>query len=417
MLRYAVDELNSDRVVGWVFEPGTSPTVTVVVNGSPVGHAQMGGYRVDVAQALGDENARCSGFEFQFRPEHFGAESRSVASIGLLVNDEHVVPVAVPVLSRRRPTPMRGPFPPEVLSLLASYSSKYDQPELWDESLSRAAVDDLSFLLERGPRAMPALHGYLSLLAQLSVRASFVERYFPRENTAVSLDAKDRSGIQNSGLEVFAIAAHLVTLCAHGLDGPFLEFGCFKGFSTAILSDACHQLDVTMHVFDSFRGLPPSESSYYHEGDFAGGLNEVRANVRAYGRLSAVVFHEGFFSETIPGFGDPTVMSIWMDVDLASSSEDVASILPRLDRRGVFFSHECPPEIFQGDSFRVERTPEQVVPAILDSFAGAGRRVVGRHIAGNTGAFWDGDCGVAPLDTSALLSLRDLALSRSLLGS
>jgi hypothetical protein len=88
------------------------------------------------------------------------------------------------------------------------------------------------------------------------------------------------------------------------------------------------------------------------------------------------------------------------------------TILPRLDRRGVLFAHECPPELFSGGTAHAERTPEQVVPAILDAFAAAGRPVAARHVHGNTGAFWDAEVGIAPLWTPVLLSLRDLALSR-----
>jgi hypothetical protein len=61
---------------------------------------------------------------------------------------------------------------------------------------------------------------------------------------------------------------------------------------------------------------------------------------------------------------------------------------------------------------RAERSPEQVVPPILDAFAAAGRRVAARHIEGHTGAFWDADVGIAPLPTASLLALRDLAISR-----
>jgi hypothetical protein len=299
-----------------------------------------------------------------------------------------------------------------VLALIAGYRNDGDHASRWDDARALEAVDDLRFLLERGPRATPALHHYLAMVAQLWVRAAFVESYFPRENEAAALDDKDRSGVQNSALEVFAIAVHLVTLQAHGVTGPFLEFGCFKGFSTAILSDACHQLGVPMHVFDSFSGLPPSDSTYYREGEFAGSLPEVRRNVAAYGRPQPVVFHEGFFADTLGQFTEPTVMCLWMDVDLESSSRDVMAVFPRLDPRGVLFSHECPPELFSATGIHAERTPEQVVPPILDAFARADRRVAGRHVAGHTGAFWDADAGIAPLPTPALLALRDLAMSR-----
>jgi hypothetical protein len=413
MLRYAVDELNSDRVLGWAFNPDAPTDVTILVDGEPIGRAHSGGFRVDVARALGDERATRSGFEFRFAPEHFRHVRGGEAKIAVRFGDQEVPPVAIPVLSPPSPgVALRGPFPPEVLALLAGYSDRYAEVSYWDESLTMHAVADLGFLLERGPRAVPALHRYLALLAQLSIRADLVERFFPRVNEAAGLDDKDRSGVQNSGLEIFTIAAHLVTLKAHDVEGAFLEFGCFKGFSTAILSDACHQLGVPMHVFDSFAGLPPSESAHYREGEFTGSLPEVQRNVAAYGRPQPVEYHKGFFSETLPGFTERQVMCLWMDVDLASSSADVVTILPRLDRRGVLFSHECTPELFDAGTVRVERAPEQVVPAILDAFAAAGRPVEARHMHGHTGAFWDAEHGIAPLWTSSLLSLLDLALSR-----
>jgi hypothetical protein len=332
--------------------------------------------------------------------------------VALRIGDHDLPPTVVPVVSSGARPPSTGPFPPEVLALIAGYRNDGDDASRWDDARALEAVDDLRFLLERGPRATPALHHYLAMVAQLWVRAAFVESYFPRENEAAALDDKDRSGVQNSALEVFAIAVHLVTLQAHGVTGPFLEFGCFKGFSTAILSDACHQLGVPMHVFDSFSGLPPSDSTYYREGEFAGSLPEVRRNVAAYGRPQPVVFHEGFFADTLGQFTEPTVMCLWMDVDLESSSRDVMAVFPRLDPRGVLFSHECPPELFSATGIHAERTPEQVVPPILDAFARADRRVAGRHVAGHTGAFWDADAGIAPLPTPALLALRDLAMSR-----
>jgi O-methyltransferase len=411
MLRYAVDEINSDRVVGWLFDPDAQPEVTVFVDGKPVGRARPGGYRVDVAISLDDDRAQTSGFEFRFDGAHFNHVAGDRAEVALRIGDEQTAPIAVPVVTQHHTTvSRRAPLPPEVVALLGRYSGRYLVPE-WDDDLAIAAVGDIGFLLERGPRRAPQLHRYLSFIAQLWIRAASVERYFPRENESADAGDKDRSGIQNSGLEVFAIGVHLATLDAHGVQGPFLEFGCFKGFSTAILSDACHQLGIDMHVFDSFEGLPPSDSVYYNAGEFAGSLDEVRRNVDAYGRPSVITYHKGFFSDSLPGFASPPPMAMWMDVDLESSSRDVMAILPRLDRRGVLFSHECPPEVFTGGGIDATRSPEAVVPPVLDAFAAAGRRVRGRHIHGNTGAFWDADHGIPPLPTRALSDLRTLALA------
>jgi O-methyltransferase len=411
MLRYAVDELNSDRVVGWAFDAGGETEIRVLVDGEPVGLARTGAFRADVAQSLEDDRAQYCGFEFRFRTEHFHHASEGRASVMLRIANEQTPPVTIPVLSGGPEDSLHtGPLPPGVLRLLASYRPEYDT-DRWDAELMARAVADLRFLLARGPRRVPALHRHLTFLAQLWMRARSVELYFPRENDRAGVQDKDRSGVQNSALEVFCVAAHLATLTGHGVTGPFLEFGCFKGFSTAILSDACHQLGLDMHVFDSFAGLPPSASSYYREGDFTGSRAEVEENVSAYGAPRPVTYYEGFFADSLPGFRAPRVGCIWMDVDLESSSRDVMTVFPRLDPRGAVFSHEAPADIFSEGELIIDDAPEAVVPPIVEAFASADRPLAARHVHGHTSAFWDARAGIPPLATPAMLALRDLALT------
>ena len=410
-----VDDLNADGVHGWAFAPDQHVAVDVVVGGHVVGEATLGGFRVDVAQSLGVPDAARSGFEFHFAPEHFTHVSDPQADVVLVIRSETgrvtAKPVAVPVLAplpSQAPPPL-APLPPAIVALLRRFQpGVYDSA--WDDELAQRAVRDLRILLQRGPRAVPSLHEYMALLGQLWVRAAFVERYFPRANVGTDTDAKDHSAVQNSAVEVYAIASHLITIAAYKVDGPLLEFGCFKGFSTAILSDVCHQLGRTLHVFDSFAGLPPSDSTYYRAGEFAGGRPEVEENVRTYGRSAAVQYHEGFFADTIPKADLPAIAQLWMDVDLESSARDVMVLLPRLDRRWTLFSHECPAEAFAGDRILSERSPDAVIPPILNAFAAAARPVAGRHVYGYTGAFWDAESGIPVLPTPALLALRDLAM-------
>jgi hypothetical protein len=414
-----LDEVSADGLLGWAFAPDREVSIRVVVAGKVVGAATTGGYRIDVARSLGVPDAARSGFEFRFAPEHFAHVGDSQADVVLHLRADGSTegstlatePVPVPVLaSPPAAATATVPLPPGVGVLLHRFRpGVYDRP--WDEDLAERAASDLGFLLQRGPRAVPALHSHLALLGQLWLRAAFVERYFPRENAGADTDAKDRCAVQNSAVEVYAVAAHLATVAAYGVEGPLLEFGCFKGFSTAILSDACHQLGRTLHVFDSFAGLPPSDSAYYRAGDFAGGRAEVEANVGSYGRSAPVRYHQGFFADSIPTVPLSNVAQLWMDVDLESSAKDVMEVLPHVDRRGAVFSHECPGEAFSGDRIVSERSPETVIPPILDAFAALGRPVAGRHIHGYTGAFWDAEVGIPVLPTSALLRLRDLALA------
>jgi hypothetical protein len=90
-----------------------------------------------------------------------------------------------------------------------------------------------------------------------------VQRYFPQANERRSSADKDYTCKPNSAEELFTSAHHLYVMKSYGAQGEFAEFGCFKGFSTSMLSHACRLLGVRMHVFDSFAGLPPFDSIYY----------------------------------------------------------------------------------------------------------------------------------------------------------
>ena len=413
-IRFGVDDLNTDRVAGWAFAPDHDLAVDVVVAGTSVGVVTPHGYRPDVALSLDAPAAARAGFEFRFEPQHFAHVTTPDAEVELRLRADDAsvttAPQAVPVLAPATgEAPSLAPLPPAVVELLRRYRPAiYDGA--WSDEAAERVAGDIRSILRRGPRAVPALHAHLALLGQLWIRAAFVESYFPRENAGADVEAKDRSAVQNSAVEVFAIAAHFAAVVAHGVPGPLLEFGSFKGFSTAVLSDACHQLGRPMHVFDSFAGLPDSASDYYRPGEFAGSRAEVEANVATYGRPAPVRYHEGFFADTLPTVTLPQVGQLWMDVDLESSARDVMTVLPRLDPRAAVFSHECPPSAFTADGITSDRSPDAVIPPILDAFAASGRRVAGRHIDGHTGAFWDADAGIPVLPTPALLELRDLAL-------
>jgi hypothetical protein len=107
MMRFAVDELNSDRVLGWAFDPGTDPAVIVVVDGKPVGRARTGAYRIDVAQSLNDERAAQCGFEFRFGSSDFKRVAEGRASVALQIGEVSTEAVVVPVLAARTVSQVR----------------------------------------------------------------------------------------------------------------------------------------------------------------------------------------------------------------------------------------------------------------------------------------------------------------------
>lgn len=115
--------------------------------------------------------------------------------------------------------------------------------------------------------------------------------------------------------------------------GVIVECGCYKGGSTVNLSLVAAICGRTLHVFDSFEGLPEPDAGdaghvviaersvrTYEAGAYAGTLNEVTSNVRRYGDLAVSTLHKGLFSDTLPKFDEPVVFA-YLDVDLTSSEK------------------------------------------------------------------------------------------------
>jgi hypothetical protein len=205
-----------------------------------------------------------------------------------------------------------------------------------------------------------------------------------------------------------SIAHHLYVLKSYGISGAFAEFGCFKGYSSAMLSYACSLLGIRMHIFDSFEGLPPSDSLHYKAGEFRGSINEVQENIRIYGAPDVVEYHKGYFNSSIPACA-PTMTDlaiIWMDVDLFSSAVDVMSLSPKLDVRGAIFSHECQSAQFaDGKIIAGAQSPDNVVAAIVQRFNARNIAITGRFVSGCTGAFWCKRDGIPVLANSCLMSM------------
>jgi hypothetical protein len=119
------------------------------------------------------------------------------------------------------------------------------------------------------------------------------------------------------------------------------------------LSIACRHLGYSLVIADSFAGLPPipdeggaldAFGQAYQAGDFAGSRVEVEQNLRSLGYFAGVELVEGWFSDTLGGWGRPLAL-LWLDVDLRASAMDILKpCLPALDPRGCIFTHDISPE-------------------------------------------------------------------------
>ena len=129
-------------------------------------------------------------------------------------------------------------------------------------------------------------------------------------------------------------------------EGCVVECGTWKGGSAANLSLVCEIVGRRLLIFDSFEGLPEgdprdNEAKCYQKGDYAGSLDEVRANISRYGAIECCEFIKGWFEDTLPQL-DQSVLLAFLDVDLEASLQTcVHHIWNRLGSTGYLFIDEC----------------------------------------------------------------------------
>jgi O-methyltransferase len=140
------------------------------------------------------------------------------------------------------------------------------------------------------------------------------------------------------------------------MEGDVVECGCFNGAATVNLSLACAATRRRLFVCDSFEGLsePRAEEKVealfgfprhwtYEKGDLAskGGVEGVKRRVAKYGDVSCCTFVKGFFSETLDDIDAESVVLVFEDADLRSSTEDcVRSLWPKMQEGSKFYCHE-----------------------------------------------------------------------------
>ncbi|WP_166675391.1 TylF/MycF/NovP-related O-methyltransferase [Novosphingobium sp. PhB55] len=419
----AIDALAGGRIAGWA-AGGSDVQIEAWLGNKCVVRSNTSILRRDVANAHPRlAGAETSGFAFDLPREavegDFLGELRILARVGrswrpraTLATMQIAGAEAARALKQAPASGITGPFPPLVIDAVASRWPE-DCAALGTVAGQRRFADRLLRLL-RTPdlNAIPVIADYARFLVMMLAHCRFVARHFPATNTKAAVGSADFHCKPNSIHELFTIIHQLYVLKASGVRGDFAEFGCFKGYSTAMLSQACALLGLRMHVFDSFEGLPPSLDSGYEAGQYAGSLDEVQDHVARFGALDAVTFHKGFFADSLRHFTPPPLLCLWMDVDLESSAEDLLSAIDRLDPRGTLFSHECTATMFQNGEIVASPAPDNPVPPVMMRSEALGRPLTGRYVAGYTGAFWPRAGGTPVVDAAVLMELAEALILR-----
>jgi O-methyltransferase len=413
-----IDATAGGRVNGWALAPGGTK-VEAWIDGKRIASITPSLARPDVATAYpGRSDAATCGFSLSLPDIAMRADGQARVVIrarsalnprpGKIIGEFDMIGDHWTARIAAAPdSGILGPFPKPVIDAVAAVwpddcadlASVPGQRRFADRLCAVMAIPNLN--------ALPVFADYARYLALTRAHCEFVSRHFPATNTRSAPGAPDYHCKPNSVREVFTIVHQLYVLKSWGVDGDFAEFGCFKGFSSSMLSFACGLLGVRMHIFDSFEGLPPSEGSGYAPGEYAGGIDEVRDHIARFGTLDPVTFHKGFFSDTFRDYRPPQLMALWMDVDLESSARDLMVVADRLDPRATLFSHECTSEIFRNGDIVTAPRGDNPVPPMLARHAELDRPLTGRYVSGFTGSFWPRQGGIPVVDNDVLMQLSD----------
>jgi hypothetical protein len=128
------------------------------------------------------------------------------------------------------------------------------------------------------------------------------------------------------------------------LEGDMAEVGVYQGGSAKLICEA--KGDKSLHLFDTFTGLPPlSESDthfgvkFWKENEFN---NTSEDKVKQYlGKYGNVKTYQGKFPETSEPVKNTKFSFVHLDVDLYQSTIDSLEFFyPRLVRGGIIMTHD-----------------------------------------------------------------------------
>lgn len=121
--------------------------------------------------------------------------------------------------------------------------------------------------------------------------------------------------------------------------GAFAEVGVYAGASAKTICEV--KGDKTLHLFDTFEGLPPTsdkDSGVHRVGQYACSVESVKEYLQSY---SSVHFHKGLFPESAEGVEETTYAFAHFDVDLYEGTMACLEYFyPRMAPGGIILSHD-----------------------------------------------------------------------------
>jgi O-methyltransferase len=152
---------------------------------------------------------------------------------------------------------------------------------------------------------------------------------------------------------------HLVSqVLAYGVPGDVVELGCHAGQSAVLMQSVIEQFDTsrTLHVYDSFEGLPElaeaDGATPFQPGQLAVDEARLLENFDRYG-LRHPVIHPGWFDETLPDGLPEAIAFAHLDGDLYDSIRvSLETVYPRLSRGAICLVDDyCDPALQEEEDY------------------------------------------------------------------
>lgn len=146
--------------------------------------------------------------------------------------------------------------------------------------------------------------------------------------------------------------------------GDVAEIGVYKGGSARLLAATTAGTGKTLHLFDTFAGMPETDSQrdLHKKGDFSDtSLEGVQAFLAGFNHVS---FHQGFFPASAQGLESAKFCLVHIDVDIYRSVLDCCEFFyPRMVPGGIMLFDDygkptCPGARQAVDEFLANK-PEQ----------------------------------------------------------
>lgn len=148
----------------------------------------------------------------------------------------------------------------------------------------------------------------------------------------------------NDKVRLYNLWFQIKRIIDDNIPGDFAELGVYKGDSAWLINNLAPSR--RLHLFDTFKGFcdddiigETGDAAKYSQSDFAD--TDIATVKEKLGDSSDIMYHEGYFPETIKGLEDVIYAFVHIDADLYQPVKaGLEYFYPRLSPQGVIIIHD-----------------------------------------------------------------------------